>query len=288
MKLLYLVRHLLKGPSMFHASAMSIPTALLVVLLSSGKGSAEGRPPEVTDAAPNFERRWLEAVSDHLISTTGAKTPRSEGVEMIEAIMKGKMGPGQGWFHPGRSRLDWNWLAARFDADKDGNITRKEFKGSARMFDRLDRDHDGVITREDLDWSGYSEFMRKNFMVQHWFSLLDGNSNGRISRPEWDAAFSRAARGKNHMTPEDVFRLLFPPAPAPVDVKLARKGSDDPSPQMLLKGLFAGELGSPFEGPRVGQAAPLFTLPTHDGSRKIALADHLGKKPIVLIFGSFT
>ena len=56
----------------------------------------------------------------------------------------------------------------------------------------------------------------------------------------------------------------------------------------LLKGLFNGEIGSSTEGPSLGQESPAFTLETHDKSRRISLADYRGKKPVVLIFGSFT
>ena len=52
--------------------------------------------------------------------------------------------------------------------------------------------------------------------------------------------------------------------------------------------LMAGDLGSPFEGPRVGQEAPDFTLATHDGGKQVTLSDFRGKRPVVLIFGSFT
>jgi Ca2+-binding EF-hand superfamily protein len=291
---------------MFRARAMS-PAALLVLFLSFGKSPADEPPPVATDQPPQHERRWLEAVSHHLVASAAAKMPgmeapkmpRSEAVEMIEMITSGKMGMGQGWFHPGNSRLGWNWLAARFDADKDGKITREEFRGPARLFDRLDRDGDGVLTRDDFDWSGRSMYAQKSSYVGYWFRLLDGNSNGRVSTKEWQAAFTRAARGKDHITPEDLYRLLFPPAPPPALAKESKgkeskskepkaKDSDGPSPLVLLQRLFQGELGSPFEGPRVGQTAPLFTLPLHNGSGNVSLADHRGKKPIVLIFGSFT
>src|SRR5438046_3020685 len=53
-----------------------------------------------------------------------------EGVQMLEAIVTGsKMGPGSGWFKPSESRYDWHWLAACYDADKDGRVTAAEFKG---------------------------------------------------------------------------------------------------------------------------------------------------------------
>jgi S1-C subfamily serine protease len=40
--------------------------------------------------------------------------------------------------------------------------------------------------------------------------------------------------------------------------------------------------------PAVGDGAPDFTLRTLDGKADLRLADKLGKKPLVLIFGSFT
>ena len=48
------------------------------------------------------------------------------------------------------------------------------------------------------------------------------------------------------------------------------------------------EIGSCTEGPGLGQEAPPFTLETHDKSKRISLADYREKKPVVLIFGSFT
>ncbi|MCI0488435.1 MAG: EF-hand domain-containing protein [Blastocatellia bacterium] len=42
-------------------------------------------------------------------------------------------------------------VAERFDANRDGKITREEFGGQEQMFDRLDRNGDGVITKEDFE-----------------------------------------------------------------------------------------------------------------------------------------
>jgi hypothetical protein len=50
----------------------------------------------------------------------------------------------------------------------------------------------------------------------------------------------------------------------------------------------SGDVGSPSEGPALGALAPDFTLTTGDGKGKITLSQHWGKKPLVLIFGSFT
>jgi hypothetical protein len=61
-----------------------------------------------------------------------------------------------------------------------------------------------------------------------------------------------------------------------------------PSPAVLIRGLFAGEIGSMNEGPKLDEQAPDFALKTVDGSETIQLSKLVGPKPIVLIFGSFT
>jgi len=189
--------------------------------------------------APNLERRWLEAAGLHVLySASGYQGKRPESVEMLDATLAGKMGMNLGWFHPSESRLGWKWLAGRMDADRDGQVTRDEFRGPPDFFDRLDRDRDGVLTEADFDWSSP--------------------------------------------------KALADMQPKKKEEKKDGKGGGRPSLDTLLTGLVTGEIGSPYEGPRVGKAAPLFTLPTHDGKRTIALADHIGEKPVVLIFGSFT
>ncbi|MBI5394239.1 MAG: redoxin domain-containing protein [Verrucomicrobia bacterium] len=39
---------------------------------------------------------------------------------------------------------------------------------------------------------------------------------------------------------------------------------------------------------RVGDAAPDFKLKTKDGSREVTLSSFKGKRPVILIFGSYT
>ena len=38
----------------------------------------------------------------------------------------------------------------------------------------------------------------------------------------------------------------------------------------------------------VGDTAPDFELPLHDGTGKVNLSSHRGQRPVVLIFGSYT
>ena len=213
---------------------------------------------------------------------TGGDWHWPEIVEMMLAIAGGsEMGPGEGWFHPGQSRYGWDWLTARYDADKNGRITREKFQGPAELFDRLDRDGNGVLAADDFDWSDRSPFLRQVGMTGQWFRCIDANSNGRISHDEWETFFRRAAKGKDHLTREDLRAALNPSKPP-------ESGKDEPSPLVLILGLLSGELGSVREGPRINQRAPDFALHTQDGKGQVRLSEFRGKKPVVLVFGSFT
>jgi acetyl esterase/lipase len=51
----------------------------------------------------------------------------------------------------GRLGIPWEAIAGRNDQNKDGGISRDEFRGPAPLFERLDRNGDGMITREEHD-----------------------------------------------------------------------------------------------------------------------------------------
>jgi hypothetical protein len=111
----------------------------------------------------------------------------------------------------------------------------------------------------------------------------DNDGNRKLSKDEWAKLFEQAAKGKTAVEAEDVRRLLFPPSPP-------RKGGGGgmPSKTVLLWGLLTGEIGSGAEGPKLETDAPDFTLKSPDGKKSVALSTHRGKRPVVLIFGSFT
>jgi hypothetical protein len=248
---------------------------LALALPAGGLGAAP--PPQPGWLSPGPYADWLGR------QFAGVRPP--EIVEMLTAVAAGgDMGPGQGWFHPGQSRYGWAWLTRRHGKDADGTITRQEFQGPAEMFERLDRDHDGVLTAADFDWSDRAPLARQAGLASQWFRLLDANSNGRISREEWQAFFDRAARGKKYLTPEDLQDAVTQAMPPPA----AGKKPEGPSPLVLVAGLLSGELGSFHEGPAVGDVAPDFTLRTQDGKDRVRLSQYRGKKPVVLVFGSFT
>ena len=50
------------------------------------------------------------------------------------------------------------------------------------------------------------------------------------------------------------------------------------------RGRFKGDAGAP----KKGDVAPTFTLNTLDGKKEVDIAKLIGRKPIILIFGSYT
>jgi hypothetical protein len=243
-------------------------------------------------AAPPPQRGWLDPLRYYdQLRQTAADLPRPEIVEMVSAIANGsQMGPGDGWFHESQSRYSWKWLAGRYDTDHKGIILRRQFFGPSEIFDRLDRNHDGALTASDFDWSDRSLFAMQSMPSRYWFGWIDGDSNGRITKEEWEAWFNKLSKGKGFLTQDDL-REGFPTSPPPRRLDAPPPPppqASGPSPATLFKGLLAGELGSYFEGPAIGQRAPDFELKTQDGSKTIRLSQFQGKKPVMLVFGSFT
>jgi thiol-disulfide isomerase/thioredoxin len=209
--------------------------------------------------------------------------PQPESVKMLVHILrKGVQMTGHdGWFGPAASRYTWKWLAEHNGLEADAKaIPKDKFRGSAELFERLDRDGDGSITPSDLDWSDRNPMTMQLAFVSRLFRRLDTNSDGKITREDLDAFFKMAADGKDHITPEDLRKVLIP-----------RSGylpGDQPSTAVLVRGFFAGEIGSFNEGPKVGDTAPDFTLKTADGKKSVTLSKLAGHKPVVLVFGNFT
>ncbi|HKB03999.1 MAG TPA: hypothetical protein VKD90_17380 [Gemmataceae bacterium] len=211
---------------------------------------------------------------------------RGEFLQMWDAIVSGsQMGPGDGWFKPGQARYTWARLTARFDKNKDGRVTPDEL-GRPELFAILDRDGDGAITAADLDWSDDAPYFRQLGLAQQLIRRGDRSGDRKLSKDEWGRLFDELAKEKGSVDAEAIRRVLFPPAP-PRPAKSAG-GGGMPSKDVLLLGLLMGELGSGAEGPKLESPAPDFTLKSPDSKRSVTLSEYRGKKPVVLIFGSFT
>jgi hypothetical protein len=205
---------------------------------------------------------------------------------LITLLRNEPLGPGAGWYRPSDKRYDFFWLADKFDANADGILLPDELpqiKGfdAQQLFSRLDRDNNGELRLADFDYFVPQQPTPPQTIAQFLFSLLDGDSNGRVGAEELKELLSRADKDKTgFLTAEDLF-LDFNNAYS------NRGGEGMPSPDEMLGLFFRGELGMWEEGPKLGEAAPDFTLPTHDGARTVTLSQLRGK-PVILVFGSFT
>ena len=93
--------------------------------------------------------------------------------------------------------------ASRFrdlDRNNDGVITRDEWRGDRKAFDRLDTSRNGMLNRD--------EFFTSNDDPAGRFADLDRNNNGVIARNEWDddrQAFDRLDANRNGVLSRDEF-----------------------------------------------------------------------------------
>ena len=221
---------------------------------------------------------------------------RPEWAEMAIAILKDEpLDAGTGWFRKAEKKHDWRWTLKRFDADDDRDVERDELPGPGVFFERLDRDRDSVLTAGDMGETVGGQRAPAIALggpladaAAPLFRRLDHDSNGRISREEVNSLFQAADReGLGFITTEELREALTDPVP---------RGPLEPSPADLwmrspwywLHMLASRQLGSLREGPRLGEIAPDFSLPTRDGTAEIKLSSSRGKRPVVLIFGSFT
>ncbi len=224
-----------------------------------------------------------------------------EWTAMAAALLKGKgmNGIGGGWFKSPESRYSWKWMRAEFDNNpRDGEIELQELpKGSEAFFKRLDRNQDDAITSKDLLWTS-NHVMDVYNPSSEVFQQFDRDSNGRLTKEEMTKFFDRYADGFNYLTPDDLKQgLRFSPPPPP-NVQQLQSRMRMPAQQRwyFFKLLLDGELGVIEPGPGIDEDAPDFRLPlltkdkeNHElklSKERIRLS--ASKKPVVLIFGSFT
>jgi hypothetical protein len=259
---------------------MAAVTSSLLLADETSSTSSNGTvvaKPEFT-VTPDLQKVPVEEIE----RAYEGRTP-PEAIRMYLAIVKGsRMGAGEGWFGPAQSLYDWEWLAKLHGIASEEGISADDFKGASTWFTRLDRNRDGKITADDLNWSDRNPWVQQAYLVNRLFRKIDPNGDGKLAREEWLQFFDTVAQGKNELTSEELREAWLG------GMSSGFLTGDAPTPEILLQGLFSGEVGSLHEGPRPGDAAPDFFLANHDGSQQVRLSEVIGSKPVVLVFGNFT
>ena len=230
------------------------------------------------ESSPDELKRVAEALQQKY---AGQRIP--ESVRMLITIAQGgMMGGSDGWFGPAQAKFDWKWLAESHQVAIDGLISVEEFHGSPEWFARLDRNRSGTITAEDLDWSDSHPWVQHAYLVNRLLRRLDTKGDGKLNRSEWMSFFDTVTQFGDVATIEELRETWLS------GISASFYPGDAPTQQQLVQGLLNGELGSLQEGPCVGDRAPDFTLTTQDGKQTVHLADEIGSRPVVLVFGNFT
>lgn len=211
----------------------------------------------------------------------------------------------------------WSHLAARYDKDRDGKITPEERGRDEAGFERLDKDKDGVLTEADFAQVDrmYQMIAQMTLMryfqdddaprdlhrteLQAAFKRHDANEDGVLSQAELAAArkaHAAAAEGGARKMPTgvDPYRALLAVADQDKSGTVARTeleaffdARDDGDGKWEPRMPGAGRTRPP-GGVAPGEPAPDFSLRPPNGGAAITLSQFKGKRPVALVFGSYT
>jgi len=155
-------------------------------------------------------------------------------------------------------------VAKHADQDKDSKVTGKEW---AAFLAAVDCNEDGLASAEELKLSN-----RRFRMVK---TAVDANKDGDVQVQELGAVFAKLDRNKNKELSAQEIGINRP----------ANRGANRDR---------GGRGGNQAAVPQPGQVAPDFDLPLaeqpKDAQQKVTikLSSFAGKKPVALIFGSYT
>lgn len=193
---------------------------------------------------------------------------------------------------PPAKRLDPARMLSQFDKNDDGFIDEKEAPAQIRQrFARIDSNGDGKLSKQELENMGDARNRprtRKTETPQPeetaskkpdgdapqdaLFRLLDKDNDGKLSKEELEDAVRLLQRDKNKDGAVDLQELL--------------SSNDGRRPGEMITKAAKGERHE--DKLKVGDDAPDFTLPDKSGKREITLSELYPKKPVVLIFASYT
>jgi EF hand len=199
-------------------------------------------------------------------------------------------------------------LAALHDRNGDGLVSRDEYGRTDEAFRNLDRDRNGIIDRRDFEKpvAMPADLAAPFLLVRRFagpeadsvaigdlddlFAENDADKDGALDRAELAGPESRP--GPDRIGP------LLAAADADKDGRLtlaelktwalARDKDDDGRISVRERMTPGHEPKTGWFEPAAREPAPDFTLPLEEGRGTVTLSSFRDRKPVALIFGSFT
>jgi Ca2+-binding EF-hand superfamily protein len=215
----------------------------------------------------------------------------------------------------------WNLLAGKYDKNQDGRITPAEYPREANKFEAFDRDGDGSITRADFAAGrrrarprrpgGGDRLLRIGGMLavaadldrsgdvtaaewKAFLSSVQGERRGRVDEAKLVAAVTRDLKGAAaRWRGRAVARGLDRDRNGTIEAaelnaafsKVDKNGDGAVGTSELPRRRSRARVRLP----RRGDPAPDFELPFSSNPKKtVKLSSFAGKRPVALIFGSYT
>jgi Ca2+-binding EF-hand superfamily protein len=221
----------------------------------------------------------------------------------------------------------WNYFRSKYDADADGSVSQSEYDREGDAFARLDRTGDGILDASDFESTGSDlrsteiemralraifEYLQEDgdptelAMDELFLSaeVFDANTDERLEESEFRA---RADERFQEAPQDDMARMLGAGDPWTALVEGIDRNGDSALSFQEFEAFFMDlddgdfvltlEAGSeradaanriPPTGPRVGTLAPDFKLSPPEGGSPVKLSSFAGRRPVALIFGSYT
>lgn len=208
----------------------------------------------------------------------------------------------------------WKHLAKSYDKDGDGKITLAEYGRGERPFKNLDKNGDNAISAADFERRGRRGSGRRGGRrmglartIDLFGSFLNTDGKPGLTKAEWQRVIdSLSPDTDGRIDPANLSRIPGKSGKGRmgrmVGGMLSRGFDADGDGEITVRemhGIFtildkdgSGTLEQGKEvdmPPGAGEMAPDFTLPfANDKSKAVTLSSFRGKKPVGLIFGSYT
>lgn len=99
------------------------------------------------------------------------------------------------------------------DSNRDGVVTRSEWRGNDQAFRQHDRNNDGVLSGQELDAARDDLDVNDGYGLVGDFSRVDLDGNGYVTAQEWRRAFTQLDDNRDGSLTQDELRMRNNRAP---------------------------------------------------------------------------